>query len=118
MANFRSVSEVHADFCRRTAEYLDAVYPGSRRTPVGTFTIQADDVARTIERAVRSSHPRARYLVGFLAHNALALRRPAPDAVFDDLFVWRVFPVPHTMCDLRRRRGNPRLSPARCGTGR
>ncbi|MEU3524792.1 SDR family NAD(P)-dependent oxidoreductase [Streptomyces sp. NPDC038707] len=94
VANLRPVSEVYADFRRRTAEYFDAIYTGSRRTLAGTFAIQADDVARTIERAVRSSHPRARYPVGFLAHSTLALRRLAPDAVFDNLFVRRAFPVP------------------------
>ncbi|MFI1799999.1 SDR family NAD(P)-dependent oxidoreductase [Streptomyces sp. NPDC020379] len=94
VANFRPVSEVYADFRRRTAEYFDAIYTGSRRTLAGTFTIQADDVARAVERAVRSSRPRARYPVGFLAHSTLALRRLAPDAVFDNLFVRRAFPVP------------------------
>ncbi|MEU3755711.1 SDR family NAD(P)-dependent oxidoreductase [Streptomyces olivoreticuli] len=94
VANFKPASEVYEDFRRRTADYFDAIYTGSRRTLAGTFTIQADDVARTVERVVRTARPRARYPVGFLAHSTLALRRLAPDAVFDNLFVRRAFPVP------------------------
>lgn len=84
----------YADFHRRNGEYFDAIYTGSRRTLAGSFAIQPDDVARTVQRAVLSSRPRSRYPVGFLARSTIALRRLAPDAVFDNLFVRRVFPVP------------------------
>ncbi|MFJ1745286.1 SDR family NAD(P)-dependent oxidoreductase [Streptomyces sp. NPDC088116] len=94
VANLKPVSKDYDDFRRRTAEYFDAIYTGSRRTLAGTFAIQSDDVARVVERAVRSARPSARYPVGFLARSTLALRRLAPDVVFDNLFVRRVFPVP------------------------
>ncbi|MGW6530271.1 SDR family NAD(P)-dependent oxidoreductase [Streptomyces venezuelae] len=97
VANFKPVSEDYAEFRRRTAEYFDAIYTGSRRTLAGTFTIQADDVARVVERAVRSGRPHARYPVGFLARSTIALRRLAPDVVFDNLFVRRAFPVPRRL---------------------
>ncbi|MFI6933304.1 SDR family NAD(P)-dependent oxidoreductase [Streptomyces sp. NPDC050287] len=99
--NLPSVSEVYDEFRERTAEYFEAIYTGSRRTLAGTFTVQADDVARVVERAARKRRPRARYTVGFLARSTLALRRLAPDAVFDHLFVRRAFPVP------RRTAGRP-----------
>ncbi|MEU4464996.1 SDR family NAD(P)-dependent oxidoreductase [Streptomyces sp. NPDC024017] len=94
VANLKPVSKDYDDFRRRTAEYFDAIYTGSRRTLAGTFAIQSDDVARVVERAVRSARPSARYPVGFLARSTLALRRLAPDVVFDNLFVRRAFPVP------------------------
>ncbi|MEU5777098.1 SDR family NAD(P)-dependent oxidoreductase [Streptomyces venezuelae] len=97
VANFKPVSEDYVEFRRRTAEYFDAIYTGSRRTLAGTFTIQADDVARVVERAVRSGRPHARYPVGFLARSTIALRRLAPDVVFDNLFVRRAFPVPRRL---------------------
>jgi NADP-dependent 3-hydroxy acid dehydrogenase YdfG len=84
----------YADFHERTASYYDAIYRGTRRTLAGTFAIDSDDVAKVIERAVRSSRPRARYPVGFLARSTIAARRVAPDLVFDNLFVRRLFPVP------------------------
>ncbi|WP_156723583.1 SDR family NAD(P)-dependent oxidoreductase [Streptomyces apocyni] len=107
IANFKPVSEDYAEFRSRTAEYFDAIYTGSRRTLAGTFAIQADDVARTVERVARSPRPRARYPVGFLAHSTLALRRLAPDVVFDNLFVRRAFPVPRNT----GRRPVPRVGP-------
>lgn len=46
-----------------------------------------------IARAAGRSSPRARYRVGFLARMLVALRRLAPDPVFD-AFVRVQFPVP------------------------
>ncbi|MFF4800999.1 SDR family NAD(P)-dependent oxidoreductase [Streptomyces sp. NPDC001351] len=92
--NLPSADEVYDEFRERTAEYFEAIYTGSRRTLAGTFTVHADDVARVVERAVHKRRPRARYTVGFLARSTIALRRLAPDAVFDHLFVRRAFPVP------------------------
>ncbi|MFC8127857.1 SDR family NAD(P)-dependent oxidoreductase [Streptomyces sp. NPDC057302] len=94
VANFKSVGKDYDAFRRRTAEYFDAIYTGSRRSLAGTFAIQADDVAKVVERTVRSARPGARRPVGFLARSTLLLRRLAPDVVFDNLFVRRVFPVP------------------------
>ncbi|MFI2631825.1 SDR family NAD(P)-dependent oxidoreductase [Streptomyces collinus] len=92
--NLPSVGEVYDDFRRRTADYFEAIYTGSRRTLAGTFTVEADDVARVVTRAALARRPRARYQVGFLARSTIALRRLAPDVVFDHLFVRRAFPVP------------------------
>ncbi|MFC9506279.1 SDR family NAD(P)-dependent oxidoreductase [Streptomyces sp. NPDC057002] len=92
--NLPSVSAVYDEFRQRTAEYFEAIYTGSRRTLAGTFAVQADDVARVVTRAARTRRPRARYTVGFLARSTIALRRLAPDVVFDHLFVRRAFPVP------------------------
>ncbi|MGW5863130.1 SDR family NAD(P)-dependent oxidoreductase [Streptomyces sp. NPDC055239] len=94
VANFKSAGKDYDAFRQRTAEYFDAIYTGSRRSLAGTFAIQADDVARVVERTVRSARPGARRPVGFLARSTLVLRRLAPDVVFDNLFVRRVFPVP------------------------
>ncbi|MGW0546030.1 SDR family NAD(P)-dependent oxidoreductase [Streptomyces altiplanensis] len=102
VANLKPASEEYEDFRRRTAEYFDAIYTGSRRTLAGTFAIHSDDVARVVEKAVRSTRPHARYPVGLLARSTIALRRLAPDAVFDNLFVRRVFPVPRNNADARR----------------
>lgn len=107
VANFKPVSEDYDAFRRRTAEYFDAIYTGSRRSLAGTFAIQSDDVAKVVERTVRAPRPRARYPVGFLARSTLALRRLAPDVVFDNLFVRRVFPVPRD----EARRATPRPQP-------
>lgn len=84
----------YQEFNRETIDYFDAIYTGTRRTLAGTFAIDADDVARRVEKIIRGTHPRARYPVGFLARSTLALRRLAPDVVFDNLFVRRLFPVP------------------------
>ncbi|MEV7416155.1 SDR family NAD(P)-dependent oxidoreductase [Streptomyces sp. NPDC089919] len=81
-------------FHERTAAYYDAIYNGTRRTLAGTFTITAEQVAEAIGRAVRARRPRTRYPVGLLAASTIALRRLAPDRVFDGAFVKRQFPVP------------------------
>lgn len=94
VANLQPRSEVYEDFRRRTTEYFNAIYTGNRRTLAGTFTLEADDVARAVEGALRARHPRARYPVGLLARSTLALRRLSPDSVFDNLFVRRMFPAP------------------------
>jgi NAD(P)-dependent dehydrogenase (short-subunit alcohol dehydrogenase family) len=85
---------VYEDFRRRNAEHFEAIYHGTRRTLAGMFLIEPDDVARVIERAVASRWPRARYATGLLARSTIALRRFAPDVVFDNLFVRRLFPIP------------------------
>ncbi|WFB06676.1 SDR family NAD(P)-dependent oxidoreductase [Streptomyces sp. LX-29] len=92
--NLKLAGRDYEEFRRQTVDYFNAIYGGGRRTLAGTFAIQSDDVARTVERILRTARPRARYPVGFLAHSTLALRRLAPDSVFDNLFVRRLFPVP------------------------
>ncbi|WP_371526463.1 SDR family NAD(P)-dependent oxidoreductase [Streptomyces sp. NBC_01283] len=109
VANFKPVSQDYEAFRRRTADYFDAIYTGSRRSLAGTFAIQSDDVAKVVERTVRSPRPSARYPVGFLARSTLALRRLAPDVVFDNLFVRRVFPVPRD--ETRRATPSPQSRP-------
>ncbi|MBA0050977.1 SDR family oxidoreductase [Streptomyces sp. AJS327] len=81
-------------FHERAAEYYGAIYHRSRRSLAGAFAIEPERVAAVVERAVRARRPRARYPVGFLASSTLALRRLAPDGVFDHAFVRRQFPVP------------------------
>ncbi|MET7291276.1 SDR family oxidoreductase [Streptomyces griseoloalbus] len=81
-------------FHERAAEYYGAIYHRTRRSLAGTFAIEAEQVAAAVETAVRARRPRARYPVGFLASSTLALRRLAPDTVFDHAFVRRQFPVP------------------------
>ena len=84
----------YGDFNARCAEYFDAIYQGTRPTLAGRFVVSADDVAQVVERAVFSRRPHARYPVGFLARSTLALRRFAPDLLFDSQYVRRLFPVP------------------------
>ncbi|MFE4263642.1 oxidoreductase [Streptomyces sp. NPDC056883] len=81
-------------FHERTATYYDAIYNGTRKTLAGTFAIGPEQVAETIDKAVRSRRPRARYPVGFLAASTIALRRLTPDRIFDSAFIRRQFPVP------------------------
>ncbi|MFJ6796890.1 oxidoreductase [Streptomyces sp. NPDC091268] len=81
-------------FHERTAAYYDGIYNGTRKSLAGTFTIEAEQVAETIVKAVLSRRPRARYPVGFLAASTIALRRLVPDRVFDSAFIRRQFPVP------------------------
>ncbi|GGW37460.1 oxidoreductase [Streptomyces xantholiticus] len=81
-------------FHERTTAYYDAIYNGTRRTLAGTFAIDAEQVAETIDKAVRSRRPRTRYPVGFLAAGTIALRRLTSDRIFDSAFVRRQFPVP------------------------
>ncbi|MBH5337829.1 SDR family NAD(P)-dependent oxidoreductase [Streptomyces pactum] len=106
VANLGDAGRDYEEFNRQTTDYFDAIYGGTRRTLAGTFAIDADDVAKRIEKIVRSRHPRARHPVGFLAHSTLALRRLAPDVVFDNLFVRRLFPVPRR--PRSRTQGEPR----------
>ncbi|MFG2754212.1 oxidoreductase [Streptomyces xanthophaeus] len=84
----------YARFHERAAAYYDAIYNGTRKTLAGTFAIEAEQVAEAIEKAVRRRRPRARYPVGFLAASTIALRRVAPDRIFDSAFIRRQFPVP------------------------
>jgi NAD(P)-dependent dehydrogenase (short-subunit alcohol dehydrogenase family) len=102
----------YADFHRRNGEYFDAIYTGSRRTLAGSFAIQPDDVARVVERAILSNRPKSRYPVGLLARSTIALRRLAPDTVFDNLFVRRNFPVPRARSGPASRNDSGRTRPA------
>lgn len=74
--------------------WYSATYRGvPKRNLAGRFAVSADDVASVFARAAGSSRPRARYRVGFLAKMLIAVRRFAPDPVFD-AFVRVQFPVP------------------------
>jgi hypothetical protein len=46
-------------------------------------------VAKTIVRAIRAAHPKARYPTGAAARTVLMLKGILPDRLFDRL-VWRV----------------------------
>lgn len=90
----RRADSPYRRFHERTAAYYDAIYNGTRRTLAGTFTIDADQVAAAIDKAVRARRPRARYPVGFLAASTIALRRLTTDRIFDSAYIRRQFPVP------------------------
>lgn len=85
--------EVYHDFHRRLAAWYDDFNQPNAASPVGRFAVDADDVARVIERAVQARRPRARYPVGILARGLLSLRRMLPDTVLDG-FVRAQFPAP------------------------
>jgi NAD(P)-dependent dehydrogenase (short-subunit alcohol dehydrogenase family) len=84
----------YGEFCARAAKYYELIYSGTRRSVPGALAVTSDDVAQVIERALASSHPRARYPVGLLAHSTIMLRRLLSDRLFDHLIVRRPFPVP------------------------
>jgi NAD(P)-dependent dehydrogenase (short-subunit alcohol dehydrogenase family) len=65
------------------------VYGGRRRL----LASSAEQVARVIVRASDASRPRARYVVGPVAHALITSRRVLPDRAFDAL-LRRNFPTP------------------------
>jgi NAD(P)-dependent dehydrogenase (short-subunit alcohol dehydrogenase family) len=83
----------YREFRTRLVDWYGAVYRRARLTVAGTFLSDADDVARVIERVVRSRRARARYPVGPLARSILLLRRMLPDPMFDAFVRWQ-FPTP------------------------
>lgn len=85
--------DVYHDFHRRLAAWYDEFNRPDATSPVGRFAVEADDVAKVIEKAVQARRPRARYPVGILAHGLLSLRRTMPDTVLDG-FVRVQFPAP------------------------
>jgi NAD(P)-dependent dehydrogenase (short-subunit alcohol dehydrogenase family) len=79
----------YAEFKQRLAQRFAAAYDG-RRTNLAS---SADEVAATIVKAARARRPRARYVVGPLAHVLVGSRRVLPDRAFDAL-IRSQFPTP------------------------
>lgn len=79
----------YAQFKERLGQRLAAAYDGRR----SNLASSADDVAATIVKAVESRRPRARYVVGPVAHALIAGRRMLPDRAFDAL-IRSQYPTP------------------------
>lgn len=77
------------DFKRRLAASYAGAYDGRRRN----LASSADSVAAVIVKAADANRPRARYVVGPIAHAAVTGRRLLPDRVFDAV-VRSQFPTP------------------------
>jgi NAD(P)-dependent dehydrogenase (short-subunit alcohol dehydrogenase family) len=92
-SNMVGDSEAYRQFRENLRGWYRAMAGPGPRNAVSRFAVTADDVAAVVERAVRSTHPRARYPVGLLAHSFLLLRRTLPDPLFDG-FVRAQFPIP------------------------
>jgi len=70
-------------------QQIRAAYEG----PMGAFAASPDAVAKVIEKALRTSRPRARYTVTFAARLLMATRRRLSDRAFD-AFMRTQFPTP------------------------
>ena len=79
----------YADFRQRLGQRLAEAYDGRRRN----LASSADDVAKVIVKAASASRPRARYLVGPVAHALVGSRRVLPDRAFDAL-IRSQYPTP------------------------
>ncbi len=77
------------DFRQRLAGAYAGAYDGRRRN----LASSADAVAAVIVRAAAAKSPRARYVVGPVAHAAVMTRRLLPDRVFDAV-IRAGFPTP------------------------
>lgn len=77
------------DFKRRLAASYAGAYDGRRRN----LASSADAVAAVIVKAADAARPRARYVVGPVAHAVVTSRRLLPDRVFDAL-IRSQFPTP------------------------
>lgn len=77
------------DFKQRLAARYASAYDGRRPR----LASSADVVARVIVKAAEAAHPRARYVVGPVAHAAVTSRRLLPDRLFDALLRSQ-FPTP------------------------
>ena len=79
----------YAEFKRRLGQRLSSAYDGRR----SNLASSADAVAETIVRAAQARRPRARYVVGPLAHALVTTRRVLPDRAFDAL-IRSQYPTP------------------------
>lgn len=77
------------DFKQRLAVSYAGAYDGRRRN----LASSAEAVAAVIVKAADAKRPRARYVVGLLAHAAVTGRRLLPDRVFDAV-IRSQFPTP------------------------
>ncbi len=76
-------------FMQELGRRVEQAYDGRR----GSMASSPEQVARVIVRAVESSRPRARYLVGPVARALVGLHRFAPAAAFDAV-IRHTFPAP------------------------
>lgn len=83
----------YAEFHRKVAAWSEATYGTPPTNLAGRMACDPDDVARAIEKAIRSPRPAARYPVGVIAHVLFGLRRVLPAARFEAVVRQR-FPVP------------------------
>jgi short-subunit dehydrogenase len=79
----------YGDFNRKVAELTEGAYKG----PMAKLGAGPEAVAKTIERAISSSHPRARYRVTASAKLMIGQRRLMPDRLWD-LVMRTQFPTP------------------------
>lgn len=92
VANVKSVARdgsPYAAFNANLAERIASAYEG----PMRAFAVKPEAVARVIERAIASSHPRTRYRITAAARILIATRRLLPDRAFD-LFLRTQFTPP------------------------
>jgi NAD(P)-dependent dehydrogenase (short-subunit alcohol dehydrogenase family) len=79
----------YGDFNRKVAELTEGAYKG----PMAKLGAGPEAVAKTIERAISSSRPRARYRVTASAKLMIGQRRLMPDRLWD-LVMRTQFPTP------------------------
>jgi NAD(P)-dependent dehydrogenase (short-subunit alcohol dehydrogenase family) len=79
----------YADFNRDVAKAVENVYHG----PLARFGAGPDAVAKVIEKALDSEHPKTRYPVTLSAHMMINQRRLMPDRLWDRVMRTQ-FPVP------------------------
>jgi NADP-dependent 3-hydroxy acid dehydrogenase YdfG len=81
----------YADLRGRMSAWHAQTYQGPPHNVAGRMALDADDVARVIQRAITSRKPRGRYPVGVLAHGLFLAQRALPGRLFD-AFVRSQFP--------------------------
>jgi NADP-dependent 3-hydroxy acid dehydrogenase YdfG len=79
----------YADFNRKVAELTEGAYKG----PMAKLGAGPEAVAKTIERAISTRHPRARYRVTASAKLLIGQRRLMPDRMWDRVMRTQ-FPTP------------------------
>jgi NAD(P)-dependent dehydrogenase (short-subunit alcohol dehydrogenase family) len=89
VATIAGLDGPYARFRDALADRYAQAYEARRASLVSS----PEDVAATIERAVRAARPRARYPVGPVARGLLGLRRALPDRAFD-AFLRTQWPTP------------------------
>jgi len=89
VATIAGDSGPYAEFKQRLGQRLNAAYDGRRSNLAST----AEAVAETIVKAAQARRPRARYLVGPMAHALVTTKRVLPDRAFDAL-IRSQYPTP------------------------
>lgn len=74
-----AAGEPYAEFNAKVRERVDSAYVG----PLVKLGSKPEKVARVIQRAITSRHPKSRYIVGKDARGALAVRAMLTDRAFD-----------------------------------